>query len=271
VLETEGRGILLLRLQGYMFFLNAETVQRAFSAASTDGIRFLVLDFAHVLGMDSSAIDVFGRLEREARQRGVHIALTAVPQALHDRFAARGVFREPGCTRHAGADQGLEHAEESLLAEHGQPVLEERASLAAHLAILGDATGIERRLAPFVSDVVFAPGETLMRQGQPADDMFFLERGRVSVVLLGKGAAPMHLRTLTAGTLVGEVALVRGGNRTASIIAVAECQAVRIDRAALARMEAADPALAFAMQRLIMVQVSEKLVDNTRVVDLALR
>jgi SulP family sulfate permease len=55
VLEAEGRRILLLRLQGYMFFLNAETVHRVFTAATADGVRVLVLDFAHVLGIDSSA------------------------------------------------------------------------------------------------------------------------------------------------------------------------------------------------------------------------
>lgn len=271
VLEAEGRRILLLRLQGYMFFLNAETVQRAFAAAAADGVRFLVLDFGHVLGMDSSAIDVFGRLEREARQRGVHVALTGIPAALGERFAAREVFRPPACSRFPSADQGLEQAEELLLAEHGQPVGEERASLAAQLAGLGGGTGIERRMAPFVGHVAFAPGETLMRQGEPADHMMFLESGRVSAVLLEKDAAPVHLRTLTPGTLVGEVALVRGGNRTASVVAMTPCEAVRIDRAGLRRLEAADPALAFAIHRMIMLQVSEKLVDNTRAVDLALR
>lgn len=47
--------------------------------------------------------------------------------------------------------------------------------------------------------------------------------------------------------------------------------AVRIDRAELARLEADDPALAFALHRMIMLQVSGKLVDNTRAMDSALR
>jgi SulP family sulfate permease len=271
VLETQGQRILLLRLQGYMFFLNAETVQRAFARAADEGARFVILDFGHVLGMDSSAVDVFARLEREAQSRGVRLSLTGVPDALGERFAAHGVFRAPRWPRFASADQGLEHAEEQLIAEHGQPLDEERASLAAQLAALGDLQDVERRLAPFVDQVAFTPGETLMRQGQPADDMMFVESGRVSAVLLKKDATPVHLRTLTPGTLVGEIALVRGGNRTASVIAVTPCQAVRIDRAGLARLQAADPPLAFAIHHMIMQQLSEKLVDNTRAVDFALR
>lgn len=271
LLEDEGHSILLLRLQGYMFFLNAETVQRAFAAAAEDGVRFLILDFGYVLGMDSSAVDVFERLEREAKRRQVRIMLTAVPTALADRFAAHGIFREPFCARFPSADQGLEQAEEHILAAHGQSVHDERASFAAHLLGAGELADVERRLAPFVSRVTFEPQATLMRQGQPADDMVFLESGRVSVVLQEEDAAPVHLRTLTPGTLVGEVALVRGGNRSASVIAVTRCEAVRIDRAGLSRLEADDPVLAFAMHRMIMLQVSEKLVDNTRAMDFALR
>lgn len=271
VLEAEGRRILLLRLQGYMFFLNAETVHRVFTAATADGVRVLVLDFAHVLGIDSSAVDVFSRLEREARQRGVSITLTAIPDAVRDRFAAYDIFQAPACAYFASADQGLEHAEELLLAEHGKPVPEERVSLAAQLALFGNLPDVERRLAPFVERVAFAPGDALMHQGQPADDMIFLESGRVSVVLIEKDAAPVHLRTLTPGTLVGEVALVRDGIRSASVIAMTPCEAVRIDRVGLARLEAADTALAFAMHRMIMLQVSEKLVINNRTLGLALR
>lgn len=271
LLDDDGHAILLLRLQGYMFFLNAETVQRAFAATSDHSVRFLILDFRHVQGMDSSAIDVFGRLEREAARRHVRITLTSVPPALNARFAARGVFREPACARFPSADQGLEQAEEQILAEHGHSVHDERASLAEHLVEVGDAAEVERRLAPFVDRVVFAPGATLMHQGQPADDMIFLESGRVSILLLEKGAAPVHLRTLTAGTLVGEVALVRGGDRTASVIAVTRCEGVRIDRAGLARLEAGDPTLAYAVHRMVMLQVSEKLVETTRAVDFAMR
>lgn len=269
VLETQGRRILLLRLQGYMFFLNAETVQRAFAAAAADGVRFLILDFQHVLGIDSSAIDVFGRLERDARQRGVVIALSAVPEVVMDRFAARDVFH--ACARVSSADQGLEQAEELILTEQGKSVHEERASFAAHLAAAADMPDAGQRLEPFVTRVVFAPGTVLMRQGQPADHMIFLESGRVSTVLHEGSATPIHLRTLTPGTLVGEIALVRGGSRTASVIAVTSCEAVRIGRAELARLEVEDPALAFALHRLIMLQVSDKLVDNTRAMEFALR
>jgi SulP family sulfate permease len=271
VLDEQGRRIVVMRLQGYMFFLNAETVQKVFAWAARNDARYVVLDFRHVLGMDSAAVEVFARLERDARELGLRLAVAAVPDALDGPFAARGVFLAPGCPRFPSVHQALEHAEELLLLEHGERVDTERASLVALLAAQPGLEDAGPRLEPFVERVAFAPAETLMLQGDPADDMVFIESGRVQAMLLKEGAAPLHLRTLTPGTLVGEIALVRGGTRTATVVAVTPCQAVRIDRDGLARMEAADPALAFAVHRVITLQVAEKLVDNTRAMDLALR
>lgn len=270
-LQQHAHHILLVRMQGYMFFLNAQSVQRAFAEHAARGARFVILDFQHVLGLDSSAADVFRRLELDAEAHGVALVLSAVRPALAERFARQGVFRSVGCVQVANADRGLEHAEERLLAEVEPAAAEERVTFAAFLSSLGDKPDLLRRLEPFVEPVAFAPGETLMRQGASADDMIFLESGRVTATVQDRGQAGVHLRTLTAGTLVGEIALVRGGHRTASVMAETACEGVRLTRAALQRMETEDCRLALAVNRIIMLQLADKLADNVRAVELALR
>lgn len=135
-------------------------------------------------------------------------------------------------------------------------------------------------------NVTYAPGEALMRQDEPATDMIFLEAGRAvaslqvatSKVVTSKvatvqdpGRGPVHLRTMEAGSLIGGVALLRGGERTASVIAETTRVGQRLTRVSLARMEAEDPALALVLQRAILVQLADRLADNTRAVELALR
>ncbi|WP_270936605.1 cyclic nucleotide-binding domain-containing protein [Falsiroseomonas oryzae] len=270
VLEREGQGIVLVRLQGYMFFLNALAVQTVFAARVAQGARVVVLDFDHVLGMDSSAIDAFRRLEQQAVKGRVRLVLCAVPPALSERFARHGVFCSLAWSHAASADRGLEKAEEAILAMHGEPPADGRIGFADFIASIGDLPDVARRLEPFVERVEYGARHVLMRQGDAADDMVFLERGRVAAVL-DEGQKAVHLRTLTAGTLVGEIALFRGGARTATVIAETPCEAVRLTRAAIERLHADDPALAFVVQRAIMLQLADKLADNTRAVDLALR
>lgn len=58
VLDREGESILLQRLQGYLFFLNATALPAAVSERVAAGgtLRFLIIDFRDVVGMDSSGL-----------------------------------------------------------------------------------------------------------------------------------------------------------------------------------------------------------------------
>ena len=46
----------------------------------------------------------------------------------------------------------------------------------------------------------------LIEQGAPAEELFFIESGRLRVDLRHNGSLPVHIRTLGPATVVGEVA-----------------------------------------------------------------
>jgi SulP family sulfate permease len=271
VLRNEGSRILLIRLQGYIFFLNAQSVQAAFIQGVEGGARIVILDFAHVSGMDSSAIYVFRRIEQQAWQDNVHLVLSAMTEPLRDNLARHGVMAGYHLARVASADRAIEHAEEIVLASHAPAWQAAPKTLAQYLLEFGGLTATERRLTPFVTRVDYAPGDALMRQGEAAEDMIFVEEGSTVATLQDTLRGSVHLRTMRAGSFVGEVALMRGGARTASVIAETACVGQRITREALSRMETEDPVLCLALQRAILVQLADRLADNARAVELAFR
>ncbi len=113
-------------------------------------------------------------------------------------------------------------------------------------------------------------GETLMRQGEAADALYFLEEGLVSVEIALPGRPHMRLRTTAAGTVIGEVALVQGGQRTATAVAESPCRVVGIDRDGLARMERERPDLALRVQRFLILELAGKLTDTNRLLEVEL-
>jgi CRP-like cAMP-binding protein len=75
-------------------------------------------------------------------------------------------------------------------------------------------------------DVVrFRAGETICAQGAPADHLYVIVAGEVEV----RGDAGL-IAVLGCGEVLGELAFLDGGPRTASAIALGDCTLAPIDR-----------------------------------------
>jgi CRP-like cAMP-binding protein len=84
-------------------------------------------------------------------------------------------------------------------------------------------TGLERLIAGRTR-VTFAAGEVLMRKGDPGDRFLVIEAGSVQV-----SDGDRVLGTLGPGAGIGEIALLRGGPRTATVTALSEGEALAFD------------------------------------------
>ena len=104
----------------------------------------------------------------------------------------------------------------------------------------------------------------MIEEGAQSGELYFLERGLISVVLEPKGGARIRLRSLRAGAIVGEIALYLGSKRTASVVADVPSRAWRLDRAALDRMSETDPATASLFHEFIVRHLARRLGDTNR-------
>jgi CRP-like cAMP-binding protein len=77
------------------------------------------------------------------------------------------------------------------------------------------------KVAPFCHAVVVPQGEHLLDEGYSAYEFFVIEEGDAAVVSSGK-----HLRDLGPGDFLGEIAILTGKERTASVIAVSTVKAI---------------------------------------------
>src|SRR5512139_1453117 len=88
-------------------------------------------------------------------------------------------------------------------------------------------------------NVEVSAGALFFREGEAANAMFVLESGRVSVVKR-RGGVDHHLRELSAGDCFGEMALIDMSARSASVIALEDCSAIRLTNADLYRVYQSD-------------------------------
>ena len=268
-LSKKGEGLYILKLQGFVFFgtahnLHEQVRQRARDEALTP-LGFVVLDFRLVNGVDSSAVNSFAKMRRHAEAQDYVLLLTQLSPDLLTQFMKGGFrFEEDEHFRvFPDLDHGVEWCEDEMLVEAGAPARQTE-GLERHLgtAFLRPAdvgrfmTYLERREVP--------KGYYLMAQGDPPHSLYFLESGQVTVQLQNEFGQTVRLRTMGAGTVVGELGLYLKIPSTASVITEKPSTFYRLTAEALQQMEQREPEIASAFHRFMVSRLGERLVDTNQ-------
>lgn len=76
----------------------------------------------------------------------------------------------------------------------------------------------------------FADGDIIITEGEPGTSMFVILGGEVKVFTTSKTGENIHLATLGSGDFFGEISVLTGRPRTATITASAETDLLRLDK-----------------------------------------
>ncbi len=97
----------------------------------------------------------------------------------------------------------------------------------------------------------YAPGELIVREGDETSSMFVVERGRAAVSIHGAAGDTRTLATLEPGAAFGEISLLTGERRTATVRAVTEVLALEIGKDTLGPIVESNPTLCEAFDAVI--------------------
>lgn len=270
VLREHGNEGHIVQLQGFIFFGTANRLRSHVRSRMLDPgqplLRCLVLDFKHVFGLDSSAALSFLKLRQYAENSGFVIALSGLPPQTDDSLKVAGTYEGPRpCVRKfEDLDHALEYCEKIILSANLLHADEEICPIAEQLR---RAFPDGRQAAAFeehLTHVSLSRGDYLVRQGDASDDLFFIERGRVAVILEKADTAAVRINSMGPGTVVGETAFFLGLPRSASVIAETETAAYRLTRQSLDAVAAGDPELGIAFHGFIVRMLAERLIDANR-------
>ncbi len=96
----------------------------------------------------------------------------------------------------------------------------------------------------------FAAGTEVVRQDEPGDALYIVSKGRFDVVV-GDGEAERHVNTLGDGDYFGEMAVLTGEPRTATVRAATASELYRLDREAFAALLAREPAVRAGVEQTV--------------------
>lgn len=220
LLADLGHRVIVFELQGDLVFASAEIVIRE-SMTVIDRAEMLIIDCSRIGLIDEGALNLLVDLVRSIHELDKIVLLTGISgkyqviRRLRKRIVGADALPLLDCD---DVDKALEWCEQRLLDGRGS-FADGEAPLAAQIFCAGFLPDELVALENMLERREFHPGEYLCRIGDPADSLFFVLKGQVSVnVPLTHGRAG-RISTIAAGAAVGEMAMLDQGTRSADIAA----------------------------------------------------
>lgn len=223
-LEAEGRDVLIYELSGYLFFGTANgLLERLRTDIIQDpDLRKVVLNFAEVKGLDTSAIFALSRIASLLDQNGIRLVLSGLRDRVKDQVLKAADLPSDTALRNT-LDEALIEIETEILGPTGPGQSVD--------AILGQLAKRHPTadIASFATVVPLATGELLFAQGAQSTELFQLVSGRLRAEVTRPDSAPLVVARFLPGAIVGEIAYYAELPRTASLVAETDTVVLRYD------------------------------------------
>jgi sulfate permease, SulP family len=221
LLEKHGVGILVLELQGVLFFGSAEMLSDHVSRAPVAATRTIVLDMRRVTEIDATGARVLADIHAILTGRKQRLALAL---AKNTETAAR--LSEAGILEAIGAecifddiDRAIEWAEDDIIRVNSQVNKGDEVAL-EHVELLAGLTSSEIESIKYhTRPKTFERGKIIFSEGEAGRELFIVTKGHASAYLNQPDGRDIRLATFAPGSVFGELAILDAGPRSASLVA----------------------------------------------------
>ena len=267
VLETRGDEASFINLGGALFFGSADALIRA---ATPRVIRrgVLIVSLEQVSDIDSSGAVALCEVALACRnvQCQFWLAGTGTIERYRPVMAAAGLFELVLPNQLVdSADHALERAEQHLLDEAGaatRHVSQPMARAGIFRGLEGPDLAVVRG---FMQERHLAHGATLFVKGDPVDGLYIINAGQIGISIEDALGVRRRIAAFTPGTMIGEIAFVEGGDRSAQAVAEEESVLWLLKREDLPAIEAANPKIVHILFANIAREIAARLRSTTEV------
>lgn len=264
ILDERHSDIRVIELVGALNFAAIDYVTRRL-ANEPPGAPLLIFDFRRVPDLTSAGARLLGENLTILGHAGVTTILTGfeatsrVCEAIFERTAEPQKLR-----RFALLDDAIEWAEDQIIYRHGGFTPLKETSHLGEQALLAELTADEiAALAELSTTRSYQPGQRIIGAGEPANSLFFLQSGMVSVKL----PSGVRLASLGPGMEFGEMAILEN-RRSADVWADTQVKCLELPLDAFADYRQLHPQIALQVMRNLSALLARRLILANAKVDL---
>jgi SulP family sulfate permease len=256
MLEARGEGVRIVELQGALFFGSIRTLAYDIEKLLDEqqGLELLVIDFRRVPWIDSSGAQAMSRVVKLAGKHPVKLSLSGVTAPVLKMLQTNGCFSAQGPEVSQDIDHALLDWDDQTIrgGAHSPTPLEDWLTTE-----LGSAELVQC-LRSHLDEIQLTPGDVLFSQGEAADTLYLVQKGRLSA-WLDINQTRYKVRSIQAGGTVGEMGLYRGADRSATVGADEPATVLALTKEALRNIELQEPTLAMELHKLFVRLLARRL------------
>lgn len=265
-LKNQGEQVYIIELQNYIFFGTADyllqQVRDRVDVIEQHPLKYLLIDFRDVEGIDASGVLTFIKIVKLARQHNLTVVYTNLsPQMKHQLQQGGGLERQQQrCQILPDLDRGLEWCENQLLQETGYQSLD--LPLQEQLSQLFLTPQQAEAFMEYLTPEKVDTGDIIFEAEANKECLYFIESGQVSILLELPDGQTKRLKTHSNGSLLGEMRFY--GKPPLSSLIKADCptQLYRLDGETFEVMKKEAPELTYALQDYIVRLLCDNLTDR---------
>ncbi|MBF0145609.1 MAG: SLC26A/SulP transporter family protein [Magnetococcales bacterium] len=255
ILEDNRHLVVICELQGNLFF---GTTDQLFSRLETDlsSCRFLIFDMSRVQTIDFTAMHMLGQMDAMLSEGGAHLILTEPSRIMsggqNPIVHLEHLVLRP--TEHlqtfATLDEAIEWVEDQILAGDVAGRVAEEWPLPIHEfpLFLGleeeGKEGVLALLGKVVEERSYKAGETLFQRGDPGDEMYFIRKGGVRIVLPIHHGKEHTLAIFGRGGFLGDMAFIDLAPRSSNAVTIMDTEVFILSRHQFDLVSGEDPEMA---------------------------
>lgn len=269
VLNAHGNKLYIIKLEGYIFFGTAnaiyDNVRERVKSLQEDELKYCLMDFSKVSGIDSTGMLSFKRMAQWSQEQDIILVFCGLPESMTNQFVRESTnYKNRVIQFQPNLDRGLEWCENEIINTYLADLRIQKEIADQINEVLKDKRA--DKLIPYLQRRNYRAGEYLIREGDSADFIYFIQSGQVTAQLESPGRDPVRLETMYRGRTVGEIAFYLGTQRTASVVVDRDTIVYSLSIDELNNMETTDPETASIFHRISVLLLSERVMHLTRTV-----
>jgi len=265
-LEGSGDAILVMELQGALFFGTGERMLSEIETALRRETSCVILDLRRLTEIDSTGANVLLELKANLAQRNIELLLAAAAKTIAmERLESFGVLSSIGDANIVpDVDRGIQRAEDDLL--RTQPQLHDTEMPLAQVGVLAGFSATDLKvIEPYLKRASYPAGAVVFRENEVGNEVLMVIRGTASAYLQTPNTN-IRLATFAPGTIFGELAILDEGVRSATVIADKELACRALTTSDFAALSATSPSVAIRLLAAIARELSGRLRTANRTI-----